>query len=157
MEKKGLNSVQTYRDTLDSVSKQRYEDKLSLIEKEDPYTLDKSRWSQDVSKWASVTYPDIVNFLLYTTSSYTLDQLRSYKGLEAYNQFICGWVRDVLVCEINGLCLHTARVMHSQRLNEKALVPWAIIQKDGKVLAAHCNCMAGLGESCTHISALLFS
>ena len=27
----------------------------------------------------------------------------------------------------------------------------------GKVLAAHCICMAGLGEACSHIAALLFS
>lgn len=47
--------------------------------------------------------------------------------------------------------------MHSQRLNEKALSPWAIIQTDGKILAAHCDCMAGLGEACTHIAAMLFS
>jgi len=49
------------------------------------------------------------------------------------------------------------QVMHSQRLSEAPLSPWIIIQPDGKVLAAHCNCMAGLGESCTHVAALLFS
>ena len=27
---------------------------------------------------------------------------------------------------------------------------------DGDVLSAHCNCMAGLGESCSHIGAILF-
>ena len=49
------------------------------------------------------------------------------------------------------------QVTHSQRLSEAPLSPWIIIQPDGKVLAAHCNCMAGLGESCTHVAALLFS
>ncbi|XP_062591049.1 uncharacterized protein LOC134252559 [Saccostrea cucullata] len=147
----------TYRESLDSVSKQRYDDKLALIQKEDPYQIEKTKWSKDVEKWASVTYPDIVNFLLYTTSAYTLDELKSYKGLEAYNQFVSGWVRDVAVCEINGLCVHTSRVMHSQRLSEAPLNPWIIVQPEGKILAAHCNCMAGLGEACTHIGAMLFS
>lgn len=36
------------------------------------------------------------------------------------------------------------------------LKPWIIAQKTGIVEAAHCNCMAGLGEACSHIGALLF-
>lgn len=27
---------------------------------------------------------------------------------------------------------------------------------DGKVLAAHCDCMAGLGDSCSHVASLLW-
>ncbi|XP_062576035.1 uncharacterized protein LOC134237903 [Saccostrea cucullata] len=157
MASKAEKCTETYRDQLDKISKQRYDDKIALIDKKDPSTIEKQNWSKDIEKWASVTYPDIVNFLLFSTSAYTLDQLKSYKGLESYNQFVSGWVRDVSVCEINGLCLHTCKVMHSQRLSETPLSPWAIIQEEGKVLAAHCNCMAGLGEACTHIAAMLFS
>ena len=47
--------------------------------------------------------------------------------------------------------------MHSQRPRETPLRPWVIAHKDGTVLAAHCNCMAGLGEACTHVAALLFA
>ena len=32
----------------------------------------------------------------------------------------------------------------------------ASLKKSGSILAAHCNCMAGLGESCSHIGAVLF-
>ena len=49
------------------------------------------------------------------------------------------------------------QVLHSQKLSEPPFLPWVIAEKDGKVLAAHCTCMAGLGEACTHIAALLFS
>ena len=42
-------------------------------------------------------------------------------------------------------------------MREKPLDSWIIADPDGKVLAAHCTCMAGLGEACTHIAALLFS
>ena len=42
-------------------------------------------------------------------------------------------------------------------MREKPLDSWIIAEPDGKVLAAHCTCMAGLGEACTHIAALLFS
>lgn len=46
--------------------------------------------------------------------------------------------------------------MHSQRPRETPLKPWIITEKDGKILGGHCDCMAGLGETCTHISAMLF-
>ena len=153
------NARLTYRETLDTASKQRYDEKLELIDHEDPYQIDNKSWIQDVDEWANVTYPDIVNYLLFTKSAYTMDELKSYKGLEAYNQFVSGWVRDgrVKVYSTSGLVLHTAKVLHSQKMSEKSLSPWAIIQQDGKILAAHCNCMAGLGEACTHISAMFFS
>ena len=42
-------------------------------------------------------------------------------------------------------------------VREKVLRPWAIIQPDGVVLAAHCTCMTGLGEACHHIASMLWS
>lgn len=36
------------------------------------------------------------------------------------------------------------------------MVPWIIIKNSGKVEAAHCLCMAGLGECCSHVGAVLF-
>lgn len=43
------------------------------------------------------------------------------------------------------------------RMSDKPLTPWIISHKDGKVLAAHCDCMAGLGESCSHVASLLWA
>ena len=31
-----------------------------------------------------------------------------------------------------------------------------VVRGDGVVMGAHCNCTAGLGESCSHVSAVLF-
>jgi hypothetical protein len=41
-------------------------------------------------------------------------------------------------------------------MNEKALRPWFIATPEGTVDSAHCDCMAGLGEACSHVGALLF-
>lgn len=46
--------------------------------------------------------------------------------------------------------------MHSQRMREKPLSPWIITDKTGTVLASHCDCMAGIGETCSHVAAVLF-
>ena len=41
-------------------------------------------------------------------------------------------------------------------MNDTALRPWVIVSPSGLVLCAHCECMAGLGEACTHVRVLLF-
>jgi hypothetical protein len=43
-------------------------------------------------------------------------------------------------------------------MNDTPLIlrPWIIAEKGGKIISAHCNCMAGFGEACTHIAATLF-
>jgi hypothetical protein len=46
------------------------------------------------------------------------------------------------------------KVKHSQRISATPLIPWAILENES-VLAAHCTCMAGVGEACSHIAALL--
>ena len=46
---------------------------------------------------------------------------------------------------------------HSQRQNDPPLQPWLSIQLDGMVQCAHCNCMVGLSEACSHIAAALFA
>ena len=47
-------------------------------------------------------------------------------------------------------------MLHSQRLSATPLRPWVIVREDGSLLASYCDCMAGLGEACTHVAALLF-
>jgi len=45
------------------------------------------------------------------------------------------------------------------KVNDNNLVPWVLfggIGDDIFLESAHCNCMAGLGEACSHIGALLF-
>ena len=45
---------------------------------------------------------------------------------------------------------------HSQRANDPLLQVWVICEGDGEIESAHCTCMAGLGEVCSHVGALLF-
>ena len=49
------------------------------------------------------------------------------------------------------------QVNHSQKLSEKPLTPGIIAMDDGRILAAHCDCMAGLGETCFHVASLLWA
>ena len=45
---------------------------------------------------------------------------------------------------------------YSQPVSTSPLNCWIICQENGEVCCAHCTCMAGLGEACTHIGAVLF-
>ena len=53
--------------------------------------------------------------------------------------------------------LNYFKVNHSQRLSEAPFKPWLAVKTNGNVLTGHCNCMAGLGEVCSHVGAMLFA
>ena len=107
-----------YFSGLNEPSKARYDAKLKSIGGLDPYTISKNGWNDDPSNLPSVTYPDIVNYLVFSPSPYTLEDLRCFKGLEAYNQFVSGWVRDVAAhVASDGLV-----IVHG-RVNTKLLLP----------------------------------
>ncbi|KAL1478154.1 hypothetical protein MTO96_035181 [Rhipicephalus appendiculatus] len=55
-----------------------------------------------------------------------------------------------------GVVLLTASVEASQQLS-KTYRPWCILKDDGTVVSAHCTCIAGLGECCSHVVVLLFN
>ena len=42
-------------------------------------------------------------------------------------------------------------------MSERPLTLWVVCENSGKVLSAYCDCMAGLGESCSHVALLLWT
>ena len=50
-----------------------------------------------------------------------------------------------------------AAVLHSQSISSSPLLPWVAVKAEGTILCAHCTCMAGIGEACSHIAAVLFA
>ena len=59
------------------------------------------------------------------------------------------------LCTVHVLLYLTFIIMHSQRLSEKPVSSWIITEPNGNILCAHCDCMAGLGECCSHVAFLL--
>ena len=41
-------------------------------------------------------------------------------------------------------------------MSETPLHPWSIVEKNGNILCAHCNCKAGIGECCSHVDTLFY-
>ncbi|XP_063738997.1 uncharacterized protein LOC134864141 [Eleginops maclovinus] len=140
-----------------------YSTKLERLNISDPYNspgvLFKSITSCSEDDVPDLRYADIHSYLVSFPSVYSGDSLRAYKSLEAYKWCQSGFVNNIQLWSLTSknFGIITARVNHSQRLNESQLKPWVVVRNDGVVLGAHCNCTAGLGESCSHVSAVLFS
>ena len=106
--KKCLNR---FHSTSDPPSQKRYNEKTELIENKDPYTLSVNGFSVDFDNFPSISYTDIVNYLVFRPSPYSADDVKAYKSLEAYNLVIEGWVRDVKVnLNENGLTVVKGKV-----------------------------------------------
>ena len=63
-----------YREALEPDAKARYLEKLEIIGGEDPYEL--GSLSSDEKLLPAITYPDIVNYLVFTPSTYTAEDLK---------------------------------------------------------------------------------
>lgn len=149
-----------YYQELEIGAKKRYCQKVDLIgaNVDDPYTLPR-RKDFHFGAWPEIEYPDIYNYLINTPSPYTKDELKAYKSLEGYKYLVAGWVGDASAHSVSdgNKVILTAAVRHSQSLSATPLRPWIAAEKSGTILCAHCTCMAGLGEACSHIAALLFA
>lgn len=137
--------------------KKRYIEKVALCEAVDPYSinLNESMVFDDLPK---VTLLDIWNYFIATKSSYSQNEITANKALNGHHFFESGWVRRIVTKRVpNNKSIVVGLVEHTQRINEPPLKPWVLCQSAGIVLAAHCTCLAGLGEACSHVGAILYA
>ncbi|KAH7958970.1 hypothetical protein HPB49_007045 [Dermacentor silvarum] len=100
---------------------------------------------------------DIHDFLVLSSSFLTGKQLKSYKSLEGHNYVTSGWMREPWVKQTGPEAIGIlTQVNHSQSLPIPPVKAWICAESDAEVLAAHCLCMAGNREACSHVAALLF-
>jgi len=103
-----------YVDSLDKVALKRCKEKCALIGGVDPYSLQPKDWRSDPETFAKIGFGDLFHYLVFGTSSYTLDEFKAYKSLQAFNQFVCGWVKNVGCCDIAGLKVFLAKVCYDK-------------------------------------------
>ncbi len=90
-----VNELSGYFYTLEANARSRYIQKTKLCDGIDPYCLKKSDFCYNHDDFPCVTFPDISNYLVLSTSFYTTQQMKAFKSMEAYNFFVSGWVKDV--------------------------------------------------------------
>ena len=78
---------------LDPPAQKWYKEKLEVARKTDPHSTPYSGFSVKIGDFPSICYPHI--YLVLSPSPFSADDMRANKSLEAYNQVIESWVRDV--------------------------------------------------------------
>ena len=98
------HSLSTYAENLQNEAKKRYRDKIAVINDVDPFV---SCPGEAISTVPPVDASDLVAYLVLQTNFITTQQ---FKALEAYNQFVCGWVKDVHTWKVAGKFVITGQV-----------------------------------------------
>jgi len=103
-----MEVLSAYARDLPLEAKTRYLQNISLISGLDPFKAD--GLDDLVDDVPPIEACDLVSYLVLQTSFVTAKQFKARKGLEAYNQFVSGWVKDVHNRKIDGKYLTTGRV-----------------------------------------------
>lgn len=89
---------------------------MKVIDDKDPYESVKMGLSADMTDWHEMTYPDIVNYVVYKQSPYKLTELEAaYTSFLYNNYFISGFVQGIEHCLFIGKRFFLGKVKHSQR------------------------------------------
>ena len=92
------------------LTKESYLDKIRIVDSVDPYSLPNSAWSKKEACFPAVSYPDIVNDLIFNKLFYTVENIKAWNMLETYNQLTSGSVSDVMVFMRNDYNVVRAKV-----------------------------------------------
>ena len=128
----------------------------------DPFAIANGWVPEDesVKLWPMTLYPDIFNFLSFYPSELKSQDLNDYKLSKAYSYYSTGWLNPLSyhpVSESSTVCVLKSACKQSQRINDTPHKLWVCLaKKSGKILKAHCTCMAGIGQTCNHVAAALF-
>ena len=88
-----MQRLSDYAESLPSDAKARYEEKLKVIGGIDPFQAGNVGELND--GLPDVDTADLVSYLVLQTSFITTKQFKARKSLEAYNQFVSGWIKDI--------------------------------------------------------------
>ncbi|XP_058824096.1 uncharacterized protein LOC131684874 [Topomyia yanbarensis] len=138
----------------------RYLEKIKIVDGVDPYCM---RFDAEMLP-LTVDYDKIFAYLISKLSFRSGAPHKNVKSLDAYKTFQSGFVREVKGYKHNQVFVVFGKVLHSMSVGEAPAECWIIVNDNdseeqalGTVLAAHCDCTAGAGETCSHVSAILYA
>ncbi|KAL3884662.1 hypothetical protein ACJMK2_024780 [Sinanodonta woodiana] len=123
-----------YQENLALDAQQRYSVKLKLIGLDIfPYKVPADPWINDPKQWPAFEYQDVSRGTHF---------------------FVSGWVQTVFHMKTDsGHYVLKADVKPSWRVTEEPHHPWVALKK---IRTCYCSTLQLLGETCSHIGALLF-
>ena len=115
---------------------------------------------EGVRLWPMTLYPDISNFLSFHPSELKSQDLSDYKLSKAYSYYSTGWLYPLSyhpISDARNASFLKSTCRQSQRINDAPHKLWVCLsKKSGKVMKAHCTCMAGIAQTCNHVATALF-
>ncbi|KAJ8300881.1 hypothetical protein KUTeg_022400 [Tegillarca granosa] len=96
-----------------------------------PYKVHADTWINDPMKWPVVEYGDIYYYLIENPKLFSREKMKNYRSLDAHNYFKDGWVQTA--------------GFKSETILARNLVKFYFL-----------NVNVMLGETCSHVAALLF-
>ena len=131
-------------------------------------TSDAKLWTKDLRSCPDgFCYKRLENYLINSPDkAFNGDSMRSYKALRAYQLHEDRHVHSVEFCptwpdaetEESPLCFFCALCFPSQDAQKQPYrVCVCMDKRNGQPYGAHCRCVSGLGEACSHVAGLLFA
>ncbi len=71
-----------------------YSKKLNDFHISDPYELSFSELMENFDDWPMIERSDIMDYLVHGTHTYTREQMKAFRSLEAHNYYTSGWVNN---------------------------------------------------------------
>ena len=112
--------------------------------------------SKDISPIKKYWYMNMYEYLVNSTdSTFDKESMKAFKSLKAYKYFSDGLVSNVWAHHledevvVRGYCLSSLKA-------KTVYTVYVVIKTTGDVVGGTCNCVAGKGEACSHVAALLF-
>ncbi|XP_070545952.1 uncharacterized protein [Ptychodera flava] len=116
-------------------------------------------WTKNLSGLSKdFSIQKIQEYLIYSTDkTCDGDSMRQYKTLKSYRMFTEGYVQNIETNSFGSFCFFRAQVMPSESTDRLYRVSLCTDKTTGDVYGGRCRCVAGLGEACSHLGALLFA
>ena len=115
-------------------------------------------WNKDLSCLRNFSFRQLYEYLVNNKDkTYDKKSMKAYKSLKAYKYFKDSFVRNVWSNSHKETQLVVVRAHCFSSLKAKTTYTvYVMFKKDGTVVTAECNCVAGRGGACSHVAALLF-
>ena len=117
-------------------------------------------WTKDLSPLTHFTFMQLYHYLVNSKDK-TFDKksMEAFKSLKAYQYFSDGLVTNVWThylqqedknkVVVKGYCFASLKAKTTYTVH-------VVLKTDGEVKGGACTCVAGKGQACSHIAALLF-
>ena len=127
----------------------------------DPKSIPDAAWIDDVSKWPELDDGKLFSYILKVKAVET-DYIGAYKDQKAYSYWMSGFVGAVWICASptdKDVVFLKSEVCPSQRIHDDPHKVWVCVkggEKNHSLCTSWCTCIAGSGEACNHVIALLY-